>query len=114
MGADAFAHVIAARQGCRWFSVRKEPKRRGLDKWIEGSRLGPDDRVLLVDDVITTGGAILIALKHVEATGARAVAAVTLVDRGETAARSFARHGIRYAPLVTYKDLGMDPVDGPS
>jgi orotate phosphoribosyltransferase len=112
MGADAFAHVIADHQSCRWFSVRKEPKKRGLAKWIEGARLGPGDRVLLVDDVVTMGGSILDALTHVEETGARVVAASAFIDRGDNAAPLFAERGIPYTPLVTYRDLEIEPVVG--
>jgi orotate phosphoribosyltransferase len=112
MGADPFAHTIAILKSCRWFSVRKEPKKRGLAKWIEGARLGPGDRVLLVDDVVTMGGSILDALIHVEETGARVVAATAFIDRGDNAAPLFAARGIPYAPLVTYRHLGIEPVVG--
>src|SRR5665213_2296173 len=49
MGADQFAHAVAmVHQDVEWFSVRKAPKDRGTRRLIEGSRLGPDRRVLLV------------------------------------------------------------------
>jgi orotate phosphoribosyltransferase len=110
MGADAFAHVVAVLAGRQWFVVRKRPKGRGTNRLVEGAVIGPGTRVLLVDDVVTTGGSIQMALERVQELGATVVAAVTLVDRGETAKRFFAQHGIRYEPLVTYADLGIDPV----
>ncbi len=115
MGADALAHGVAVVHGCRWFSVRKEPKGRGLDKWVEGARLHGNDRVLLVDDVVTTGNSIAIALGHVkeEAHGAQVVGAVALMDRGEATSRLFTEYGIPYTALVTYRDLGIEPVNGP-
>ena len=110
MGADPLAHVIAVLSGREWFVVRKEPKGRGTNKLIEGCEVGPATRVLLVDDVVTTGGSIQKALAAIEAEGATVVAAATLMDRGEMAARFFAARGVPYAALVTYKDLGIEPV----
>jgi orotate phosphoribosyltransferase len=111
MGADPLATGISIVAGCGWFSVRKEPKPRGREQWIEGSRLQVGDTVLLVDDVVTTGGSILQAYDHVLETGARVTGVIPMVDRGDMAAALFADLGIPYAALVTYKDLGIDPVE---
>ncbi len=113
MGADPVAHAVAVVSGCDWFSVRKEPKGRGLNQWIEGCSLGRGSRVLLVDDVVTTGGSVFQAYERAIGTGAQVVAAVTLVDRGDVAAPKFKTLGVPYWPLVTYRDLEIEPV-GPS
>lgn len=110
MGADPLAHAIALVKGCKWFSVRKKPKGRGLNKWIEGAELGVHSRVLLVDDVVTSGGSILLAYEQVCQQGASIVGALTLVDRGDTAGATFAALGVPYHVLVTHSDLGIDPV----
>ena len=110
MGADPLAHVIAVLSDRDWFVVRKEPKGRGTNKLIEGCEISPATRVLLVDDVVTTGGSIRKALAAIEAEGATVVAAATLMDRGETAGKFFTARGVPYAALVTYKDLGIEPV----
>ena len=68
--------------------------------------------VLLVEDVVTTGGSIQKAYDAISALGATVVAAVTLVDRGEVSARFFEEKAIPYFPLVTYGDLGIEPVGG--
>jgi orotate phosphoribosyltransferase len=114
MGADCFSHGIAMVTGCRWFSVRKEPKDRGRSAWIEGARLGPEDRVLLVDDVISTGGSTVKAWDKVVETGAVVVGVSPMVDRGDFAAVTFAARGaeVAYRPLITYRDLGIEPVRG--
>lgn len=113
MGADALAVGVAAVAGCRWFFVRKERKGRGTGRLIEGARLEPGDRVLLVDDVITTGGSTLKALDAVVETGATVVAASALVDRGDVARGRFAERGVPFLPVLTYADLGIDPVEPP-
>ena len=110
MGADQFAHGIAMLSDSRWFVVRKEPKNRGTRKLVEGFELTPGTRVALVEDVVTTGGSILKALDAVQELGAEVVAAVCLVDRGESAAPHFAGRGIPYIALVTYRDLQIEPV----
>ncbi len=112
LGADQFAHgvVAALDDEHEWFVVRKQPKGRGTDQLVEGASLGTGTRVLLVDDVVTTGGSIQVAHQRVLDTGATVVAAVTLVDRSDIAAGYFAEHGVAYLPVFTYRDLGIAAV----
>jgi orotate phosphoribosyltransferase len=112
LGADQFAHgiVTALADDHRWFVVRKQPKGRGTDRLVEGAALGAGSRVLLVDDIVTTGGSIQQAHQKVLDTGAVVVAAVTLVDRSDIAATYFAQHSVPYLPVFTYRDLGIVPV----
>ena len=107
LGADQFAHGLAIVADTRWFVVRKQAKGRGTDRLVEGCRLDHDTRVLLVDDVVTTGGSIQKAYAEVLQTGAQVVLAATLVDRGDVAREFFAREGVPYEPLLTYEDLGV-------
>lgn len=82
----------------RTFFVRKAAKDHGTMDLVEG--LGPGEtltgaRVLVADDVATTGGAILKAVETVRAAGAEVEAALVLVDREEGAAERLAARGIR-------------------
>lgn len=66
----------------RAFIVRKAAKEHGTQSLIEGP-LEPHSRVIVVDDVVTTGGSTLRAIEAVQAAGHRVVAVVSLVDRDE-------------------------------
>ena len=112
MGADALAVGVAMVTGKAWFSVRKEPKSRGLEQFIEGFRLRdhPGTRVLLVEDVVSTGGSVRKAYDKVVEAGAVVAGVIPMVDRGEVASRVFADLNVPYVPLVTYRDLGIEPI----
>jgi orotate phosphoribosyltransferase len=110
MGADPLAHGVAIVTGKAWFSVRKEQKQRGREQWIEGTRLQQGTRVLLVDDVISTGGSTEIAFDRVTAAGAIVAGVIPMVDRGDVAAKRFAQRNVPFVALVTYRDLGIEPV----
>jgi orotate phosphoribosyltransferase len=114
MGADpiALAVVMTApdAQPKTWFSVRKEAKDHGTRQSVEGPPLSAGTKVLLVDDVVTTGRSIIKALEAVEPRSVEITFAVALVDRGESTSAEMARRGVRYRPVVTYKDLGIEPV----
>jgi len=112
LGADQFAHVIAVLAKRRWFVVRKAAKGRGTNKRVEGADLHEGVSVLLVDDVVTTGSSIREAYDVVRELGAVVAAAVTLVDRGETAKQMFRAERTPYFAVATYKDLGIEPVGG--
>jgi len=110
LGADHFSHGVALLGNKRWFVIRKEPKGRGTNKYVEGTTLGAADRVLLVDDVVTTGSSIQVTYERVVAEGARVVLAVTLFDRGDIAGSYFEDRSVPYEPLLTYRDLGIPPM----
>jgi len=110
MGADALAHGIALLSGTAWFSVRKEPKGHGRGAWVEGARLAPGDRVVIVEDVVSTGGSLLKAVEKVQELGAEVLAATALLDRSPQVAERFEAAGVRWVPLLTWADLGIDPL----
>jgi orotate phosphoribosyltransferase len=109
MGADQFAHGIAIVAGCDWFVVRKERKGRGTGKLVEGAPIA-GRRVLACEDAVSTGGSILQAIDAAREAGATVVGAVTLVDRGDAFATTMADRGLWYLPVMTYRDLGIEPI----
>ena len=113
MGADALAVAVALEGNRPWFLVRKAAKDRGTRRLLEGSRLGRGVRVMVIDDVVTTGGSIITAIEAAESAGAQVVVVTTLADRGDTCAEILASRGIAYHPLMTYRDLDIPPVVPP-
>ncbi|MFQ5666715.1 MAG: orotate phosphoribosyltransferase [Candidatus Binatia bacterium] len=87
LGADAIAAAISfyvsqtTHRKLHYFTVRKAPKRHGLMKYIEGC---PGSRVVVVDDVVTTGGSTIEAIRRCRDARIRVVAVIALVDREES------------------------------
>jgi orotate phosphoribosyltransferase len=110
LGADHLAVGLAMVTDRQWFFVRKEPKGRGTGQQIEGAVVDASSRVLLVEDITSTGSSMFKAYDIIAETGATIVAATTLIDRGDTATLECQRRGVPYMPLGTYRNFGMDPV----
>jgi orotate phosphoribosyltransferase len=86
------------------FFVRKEAKKHGMGRQLEGG-FEPGQTVALVEDTTTTGGSTLEAVDIVEAAGGKVARVLCLVDRGEGAAEAFAERGIALEALFTRADL---------
>jgi len=112
LGAVPYTFAVAFKARVNWFLIRKERKGRGTNQLTEGTQLREGMSVMVVDDVVTTGGSIQLACERVQESGARVVFAATLVDRGETARMYFEDKKIPYAPMLTYRDLDIAPVVG--
>jgi orotate phosphoribosyltransferase len=92
MGADPIAasvayHSAATARPLSWFSVRKAAKEHGARRWLEGSAQ-PGDAVVVVEDVITSGGSVIEAVRKCTEEGLRVLRAVVLVDREEDDGRA--------------------------
>lgn len=82
MGADPVAcAALAGGFGGKAFFVRKDAKQHGLQRRIEGPLLDNDDRCVIVEDVVTTGGSTLQAIDAVRAAGHEIVGVVAVLDR---------------------------------
>jgi orotate phosphoribosyltransferase len=90
------------------FWVRDKVKAHGTQKLIEGN-LRDGSRVVIVDDVITTGSSSIKAIQEVKAEkGCTVVLAIALVDRLQGAERRFQEEGIEaYRPVFTIRDFGV-------
>lgn len=88
------------------FMVRKQPKGHGLKLWVEGrANFADGDRVCLIEDTVTTGGSLLQAIEHVEATGLIVAQVVVVVDREEGARERIAEAGYDMEALVGRREL---------
>jgi len=111
LGADPIATAISVLSASRGpalsaFIVRKEPKGHGTMSWIEGARhLKPGMRVMLVEDVITTGGSILKAFQRVKEAGLVPKGVVVLVDREEGGREILEKNGLAVLSLFTKSSL---------
>ncbi len=116
MGATPIVGAVATRsfqigRPLPVFVVRKDVKEHGTKKPIEGPLVAPC-KVVIIDDVVTTGGSILKAIDAVQKVGCEVLLAITVLDRNAGAAESLRERGIPYCALTTLADLGIH--DGPS
>jgi orotate phosphoribosyltransferase len=107
MGADPVAcAALASGADVKAFFVRKESKAHGLQRRIEGPLLEPDDRCLVVEDVVTSGGSTLTAIEALREAGRQICGVVSVLDRlaggGEAIA---AAAGAPYVALTTIDDV---------
>jgi orotate phosphoribosyltransferase len=84
--------------------VRKEAKGHGTRQALEGA-LEAGDRVTVIEDVLTTGGAAIDAIEKVCAAGATVIGLVAVLDREEGAAENLARLGVPFTSLFRKSDL---------
>jgi orotate phosphoribosyltransferase len=101
--ATAFASELR-QQPIQAFSIRKAKKDHGIAKWIEGD-LPSGARVVVIDDVATTGGSTIKAIQRAREEGLDVVRAVVLVDRQEGGLENIRQHVADVRALVTREEL---------
>ena len=112
LGADPVAYAIAA---ASWgsdlvldgFSVRKEAKDHGVGRLIEGN-FKTGEPVVVIEDVITSGGSAQKAIDAVEAGGGKVLGVLAVVDRGEGGKPALEGKGREVVVLMTSRELGLD------
>ena len=113
MGAVPIASAVAAvshtgGKPVNAFFVRKQAKEHGTKSLIEGLPDGESlkgKRVVVVEDVTTTGGSAIKAAEALRAEGAEVVGVVTVIDREEGAGEAFAAAGLTLTPILTLTDF---------
>jgi orotate phosphoribosyltransferase len=107
LGAVPLATAVSLETGLPSVFVRVDAaKDHGTSKAIEG-RLEPNDRVALIEDVVTTGGASLTAVELLRVAGAEVAAVLAVVDREQGGRERFADAGIPFSALFTVTELGI-------
>ena len=111
MGADPVAYAVAAASVASApivdaFSVRKEAKKHGTGKRIEGN-FASGRKVVIAEDVITTGGSALQAIEAVQAEGGLVLGVLAIVDREEGGRDTILSAGIDVVSLTTTTSLGL-------
>ncbi len=109
MGADPVADAVAYTSALKGklinaFSVRKDAKKHGLKRIIEGD-VDNGDRVVIVDDVATTGQSTIEAIENARAGGLHVVKVIILVDRQEGGRENILKHDVDYEAILTKQDL---------
>jgi orotate phosphoribosyltransferase len=113
LGADPIAYAaLAAGAEVKVFVVRKEMKKHGLQRLIEGPLLGADDRCIIVDDVVTTGASTIKAIEAIQGEGLEICGVLAVLDRlaGGAEAIEAAAHA-PFVALTTIDDIYPDRPD---
>lgn len=111
LGADPIAtatSVVSFLEGkpIPGFIIRKEPKGHGTGAWLEGRKnLKPGARVVIVEDVVTSGGSSIKAIKRAEEEGLTVLGVVTLVDREEGGRENIEKEGYWMKSIFTKAEI---------
>ncbi len=113
IGADPITAAVITIAGVRGVPlkgilVRKQAKDHGTQKFVEGPGQ-PGDDVVVVEDVVTTGGSALAAIARIEAAGLKVKRVIVIIDRMEGGAQAFAERGYPFSSLFTIEDFGIEP-----
>ena len=98
---------VADRLALPMVYVRAEAKAHGKSKQIEGGEVR-DRRVVVVEDLVTTGGSSLAAIERCEEFGLKVRGVLAIVDRLDGGAKNFAARGYPFDSLLTVRDLGIE------
>jgi orotate phosphoribosyltransferase len=114
LGADPIVGAVAVlsymqKKPLKTFIVRKATKEHGRQRQIEGPELRPASKVILIDDVATTGKALIEAKFALDKLGVLVNKAIVIVDREEGAAENLAKVGLKLESIFKIQDFGFIP-----
>ena len=109
LGADPIAYAVAYTSYLKGkpveaFVVRKTPKSHGTMQWIEGN-IKKGDKVIIVDDVITTGKSTIEAITRSKEAGLKIVKVIALIDRQEGGREAVEALGYRLVSIITRDEV---------
>ena len=104
LGSVPLATALALETGIPYVMIRKEKKDHGTGKLLEGD-LNTGDRVLVVEDVITTAGSSIKAIGTLREAGADVKYVISVIDREGGGAENLAEAGVDFRPLVKASEL---------
>lgn len=106
LGGIPLVTATSLHTGLPCIFVRNQKKDYGTAKQLEGV-LNPGDSIVLVEDVATTGGQALEAVKSLRDAGGKVLAVIATIDRLEGARENVEREGLVFEALFTKRDLGV-------
>jgi len=112
IGADPITAAILTLAGVRGIAlrgvmVRKEAKQHGTGRFVEGP-YQEGESIVIVEDVVTTGGSSLMAIERCEAVGLKVRRVLAIIDRLEGGREAFAERGYELTTLFTVRDFGIE------
>ena len=107
LGGIPLVSAATIASGIPCLFIRNQKKDYGTAKQLEGT-LEASDRVVILEDVATTGGQVLEAAKVIEESGARVIAIIATIDRQEGARENVEAAGYTFDALFTVEDLGIE------
>jgi orotate phosphoribosyltransferase len=103
LGAVALIVAYSLKTGIPFVIIRKGGREHGTKRKIEGEIL-PGEKVLLLEDVVTSGGSVLQAIDRIEEEGGNVAAVLSVVDREEGGTEKL-KERVDFLPLVRAKQL---------
>lgn len=104
LGSVPLAAALSLETGIPYIMIRKEKKDHGTGKLIEGE-LNDGDRVLVVEDVITTAGSSINAIEIIRVAGGKVTDVFSVIDRQVGGFKNLTSTGVKLNPLVTASEL---------
>ena len=104
LGSVPLAAALSLATGIPYVMIRQAKKDHGTGKLIEGD-LNPGDKVLVVEDVITTAGSSIKAIQTLRENGAEVTNVISVIDREGGGRENLAEIGVAFNPLVKASEL---------